>query len=152
MTNKEKFLNLVSNEKTNTLSQIKERNANRDALNISKKISLQVLIKLDELNWTQKRLAEEMDVSPQQITKIVSGTQNFTLETLLKLEKVLQINIFATTIVEFIKLAIKLYDSQAYELTKTGVVSENLSSSVPLKHSYEFCGAEDEYSISSTTA
>ena len=44
---------------------------------------------LDELGWNKARLAKEMGVSPQQVSKYVRGEENFKLETICKLEKVL---------------------------------------------------------------
>jgi transcriptional regulator with XRE-family HTH domain len=96
MTNKEKFLALVSKEKTDTLQRSAERIKNREILRESQQIALKVLDKLDELNWTQRRLAEELGVSPQQVSKIVSGKENLTLETQVKLQNVLNIPILAT--------------------------------------------------------
>ena len=96
MTNKEKFLNLVSNEKTNTLEKNKERIKNRAMLRESQQISIKVLAKLDELGWSQKDLAKEMEVSPQQITKIVSGKENLTIETQIKLQNILDIPVLAS--------------------------------------------------------
>lgn len=96
MTNKEKFLNLVSTEKTNTLEKIIERKRNRAMLRESQNIALKVLVRLDELKWTQKKLAQKLEVAPQQITKIVKGQENLTLETLIKLQTILNIPILAS--------------------------------------------------------
>lgn len=94
--NKEKFLALVSEEGTNTLKDNEKRIRNRNMLRESQKIALKVLIKLDELGWTQKDLAKEMEVSPQQISKIVSGKENLTIETQVKLQNILDIPILAS--------------------------------------------------------
>lgn len=96
MTNKEKFLQLVSEEDNNTLKEIKQRIKNRAMLRESQQIAIKVLIKLDELGWSQKDLAEKMGVSPQQITKIVSGKENLTIETQIKLQNILDIPVLAT--------------------------------------------------------
>ena len=71
MTNKEKFLELVSNEKVNTLENARERVKNRAMLRESQLIALKILKRLDELGWSQKDLGERMKVSPQQISKMV---------------------------------------------------------------------------------
>ncbi|PLX14061.1 MAG: hypothetical protein C0594_00540 [Marinilabiliales bacterium] len=42
---------------------------------------------------TQRRLAEEMGVSPQYINKVVKGKENLTLETISKIESVLGITL-----------------------------------------------------------
>ena len=96
MTNKEKFLALVSDEKTGTIERNGERIKSRAMLRESQKIAIKVLAKLDELGWSQKDLAREMDVSPQQITKIVSGKENLTIETQIRLQDILDIPILAS--------------------------------------------------------
>lgn len=96
MTNKEKFLALVSKEETNTLERNRERIKNRAMLRESQQIAIKVLIKLDELGWSQKDLAQALEVKPQQITKIVSGKENLTIETQIKLQNVLDIPILAS--------------------------------------------------------
>ena len=96
MTNKEKFLALVSKEKTGTLESNKERIKNRAMLRESQQIAIKVLKKLDELGWSQKDLAKSMEVSPQQISKIVSGKENLTIETQIKLQSILNIPVLAS--------------------------------------------------------
>lgn len=96
MTNKEKFLQLVSEEDTKTLAEVKKRIKNRAMLRESQQIALKVLIKLDDLGWSQKDLAKEMGVSPQQITKIVSGKENLTIETQIKIQNILDIPVLAS--------------------------------------------------------
>lgn len=96
MTKKEQFKSLVSNEKPNTVVRNKERIKNRARLRESQQIALKVLTKLDEIGWSQRKLAEEMAVSPQQITKIVRGSENLTLETQVKIQEILDIPILAT--------------------------------------------------------
>lgn len=96
MTNKEKFLQLVSGEDTKTIAEVKQRIKNRAMLLESQHIALKVLMKLDDLGWAQKDLAKAMDVSPQQITKIVSGKENMTIETQIKLQNILNIPVLAS--------------------------------------------------------
>ncbi len=96
MTNKQKFLNIVSDEKTDTILRNKERIKNRLMLRESQQIAIKVLTKLKELNWSQKSLANKMEVSPQQINKIVSGKENLTIETQIKLQSILNIPILAS--------------------------------------------------------
>ena len=96
MKNKEKFLALVSKEKTNTLEINSERIKNRAMLRESQQIALKVLNKLSLLGWSQKDLADKLDVKPQQVSKIVSGKENLTIETQIKLQNVLDIPILAS--------------------------------------------------------
>lgn len=96
MKNKEKFLALVSKVKTNTLEINSERIKNRAMLRESQQIALKVLNKLSLLGWSQKDLAGKLDVKPQQVSKIVSGKENLTIETQIKLQNVLDIPILAS--------------------------------------------------------
>lgn len=96
MTNKEKFLALVSKEKTDTLEKIQYRIQNRAQLRESKQIAWKVIDRLDELGWSQKMLAKKMEVSPQQVNKIVKGQENLTLATLVKLQEILTIPLLAS--------------------------------------------------------
>ena len=96
MTNKEKFLTLVTEYGAATVKEIENRYKNKDWLKESFMVGFKVLMKLDELQWTQKDLAKAMGVTPQQVNKIVRGKQNLTLETLVKLQKTLHIPIMAT--------------------------------------------------------
>ena len=122
MTNKERFMTLVSTEKTNTVERIKERIKNREMLRESQQIALKVLVKLDEVGWSQKRLAEELKVSPQQVNKILQGKENLTLDTQLKLQKALDIPILASyyeaqfKIIE--KFILSFKDMGKYSLSK----------------------------------
>lgn len=96
MTNKEKFLALVSEDDSKTLERNRERIRNRAMLRESQQIALKVLFRLDDLGWSQKDLAEKMKVSPQQISKIVSGKENLTIETQIKLQNILDIPVLAS--------------------------------------------------------
>lgn len=96
MTNKDKFNQLVSGEDYRTLADVKNRIKNRAMLRESQQIALKVLMKLDDFGWSQKDLAKAMEVTPQQITKIVSGKENLTIETQIKLQHILDIPVLAS--------------------------------------------------------
>jgi transcriptional regulator with XRE-family HTH domain len=96
MTNKENFLNLVSGEIADTANRNQERIRNRSMLRESQSMALKVLLKLDELGWNQRRLAKEMGVTPQQVNKLVSGKENVTLDTQVKLQELLDIPLLAS--------------------------------------------------------
>lgn len=96
MTQKEKFLQQVKKEDKQTTKAIRTRVAQRDMLRESQNIALKILCRLDELAWSQKKLAEKMGVSPQQISKIVSGKENLTIETQIRLQRILKLPILAS--------------------------------------------------------
>lgn len=94
--NIDKFKNLVTDTGNSSIKKIKRRIKNRDILRESQHIAMMVLDRLDELNWTQKQLADKLGVSPQQVSKIVKGKENLTLDSITKIQKVLEIPILAT--------------------------------------------------------
>ena len=96
MTNKEKLLKLALPQNPETDQDILFREKNKSWLRESKRIAVKVLLALKEQNLTQKDLAEKMEVSPQYINKLVKGKENLTLETITKLQDVLQIAILAS--------------------------------------------------------
>ena len=132
-TQKEKFKSLVSKEATTTVKRNRERIKNRARLRESQQIALKVLTKLDDIGWTQKRLAEEMGVSPQQITKIVKGRENLTLETQIKLQNILDIPILATyyeRMSETIDNVVKVVNTNDYTLPKYESTNEEGKKSI----------------------
>ena len=96
MKNLEKLKTLVSLEPSKTLEKNANRIKNRAMLRESQLIAFKVLRKLDELSWSQRDLAKALEVSQQQITKIVSGKENLTIETQIKLQQTLDIPILAS--------------------------------------------------------
>lgn len=88
------FLKNVEDDGGKWLQKARYRRKNRAWLRKSQQVALKVLQTLDEKEMQQKELAEVMDVSPQQISKIVKGKQNLTLQTISKLEQVLGISLF----------------------------------------------------------
>lgn len=149
MSNLEKFQKLVSKDKNNTLERNKERIEKRVMLRESQDIAIKVLTKLDELAWSQKDLAKKMDVSPQQVNKIVKGKENLTLFTITKLQEILDIDILASSferrlselvscfITEFTKFTeeyqapepVKEFEESVAEATTSSKISYSLQAS-----------------------
>ena len=90
---KEKLSTLVSDQSSDWKAKAKYRRDNREWLKKSAAIAIRVLNALKAQNLSQKELAERMNISPQQISKIVKGQENLTLETISNLEKALGIQI-----------------------------------------------------------
>jgi len=91
--NRQKFLELVSDKPSKYHESAEWRRNNRNWLRKSQLIALKVLNALDERGMSKKELAELLDVTPQQVSKIVKGSENLTLETISKLENALNITI-----------------------------------------------------------
>lgn len=75
------------------LVEAKERQDNEAWLNVSSAIALRILGWLRKNKMTQKELAQQLGYSPQYVNTIVKGSENLTLETLVKIEKVLGIKL-----------------------------------------------------------
>src|ERR1700742_18250 len=93
MTLKEKLDKITSPNKSNWLKEALEKQANIGARTNARKVAVRVLVILDERGMSQAELAEKMGVSRQQVTKILKGQENFTFETIDKLEKALGITL-----------------------------------------------------------
>lgn len=83
------------------LKKARYRRDNRAWLRKSQHIAVRILSVLKEKGMQQKGLAEALDVSPQQVSKIVQGKQNLTLETISKLEAVLGVKLFEVPVPQF---------------------------------------------------
>ena len=58
---------------------------------------MQMLDKMEELNLSQKALADRMECSQQYISKILKGSENLSLETIAKINKALGLHILDDT-------------------------------------------------------
>lgn len=90
---KGKLSRLASDQPSDWMAKAKHRRENREWLKKSAAIAVQVLDALKAQNLSQKELAGRMSISPQQISKIVKGQENLTLETITNLEIALGIQI-----------------------------------------------------------
>ncbi|ACT91620.1 helix-turn-helix domain-containing protein [Dyadobacter fermentans] len=89
-------LKLTAVPDTEWVKDAEYRQENRYWLRVSGTIALAVLRTLREKGITQREFAGLMGCSPQYISKIVKGSENLTLETICKMEKVLQIKLIET--------------------------------------------------------
>ncbi|MEN9612498.1 MAG: hypothetical protein RLZZ628_3312 [Bacteroidota bacterium] len=108
-----KLNQVVAPETSKWLDDAAYRFDNRAWLAKSQAIALKILRTIRAQGLTQKELAEKLKVAPQQVSKWVKGQENFTLETLVKIEQVLNISLIeisterplreATQVVDFEK-------------------------------------------------
>lgn len=87
-----KFNQLVSGE-SKWLEQARKRKENAGWLSLSQNIAVKVLKTLRTRQMKQTELAQLMQVSPQQVSKILQGKENLTLETISKLERILDVKL-----------------------------------------------------------
>ena len=82
-----KISHLVSEEPSEWMADVKFREDNAEMLHYSQSIALKILRRLRELGMTQNDLSEKVGVQRQQVNKWLKGSENFTLDTLFKLSK-----------------------------------------------------------------
>lgn len=90
---REKLSRITSNEPSKWVEDAKWRKENKGWLKKSQAIALKVLRTLREKKMQQKDLAKALGVSDQQISKIVKGKENLTLDTITKLEDALGVRL-----------------------------------------------------------
>ena len=92
MTSKEKYLAKMAGKESKAVIDAKERLKNQKWLKESKRLALRILLRLDELNITQKNLAEKLEVSPQYINKLLKGNEKFGFDILIKIQEELKMD------------------------------------------------------------
>ncbi len=108
--NLEKFKELVSGSNQQWLENVECRKQNQEWLKKSAAIALAVSRKLREQGMTQKDLADLLNISAQQVSKLLKGRENLTLETISKLEAVLNlelcnVSVYVTTGIKEIEIS-----------------------------------------------
>jgi len=95
---KEKLILLSKehNKKRTWLKGVLDRRRNRKWLDYSSQIARRILAQIEgNDNLNQAELARLLDVSAQQVSKIVKGQENLTLETIAKLSNALEIELIS---------------------------------------------------------
>ena len=70
------------------------RRANHSWLRRSQAVAMKMLDKMEEMKWTQQKVAEMLGCSQQYVSKIVKGSENLTLEMLSKIEDTMGVKVF----------------------------------------------------------
>ena len=125
--NIENFLKHVSKKDSGWLEKAKWRQENEDWLDISFSIAVKILSALNSNKKAnispknQKELAESMGCSAQYVNKLLKGKENLQIETICRIQRILNINL-----IEIPKVEIKK--------TITYEVSNSLINKVELSH------------------
>ena len=88
-----KLEKIVSKEPSKWLDNPLYKDENQKSLSRSQAIAFAILTELDNQGLSQKALADRMGISAQQVNKWVKGCENFTFETIAKLEAALHIEL-----------------------------------------------------------
>jgi transcriptional regulator with XRE-family HTH domain len=84
---------IILEKPSKLIQEIEFDNSNKAWLDISAEIAYEILDRLDELGKSQKDLAKMIGVSPQRINKIVQGSVNLSLKTIVKISQALEIEL-----------------------------------------------------------
>lgn len=87
--NEDAFSKLISENKSGLIDKLKWEEANEDWLEASAKIAFKVLLVMQQRGWNKTDLAFKLKVSNAYVSKLVKGRENLTIDTICKLEKVL---------------------------------------------------------------
>lgn len=100
-----KSIDFLESKASATPSKLRERaewrRANRDWLRKSQQIALNIMTHMEQQGLTQKELAQRMGVSPQYVNKILRGSENLSLDTISKVERVLGVELVRTDNITF---------------------------------------------------
>lgn len=93
----DKVLEFLKSNQSPSPSRWKEdaewRKANWGWLRYSQYIAIRMMSRMEELHMTQIALAEKMNCSQQYVSKILKGQENLSLESIWKIESVLEIDL-----------------------------------------------------------
>jgi transcriptional regulator with XRE-family HTH domain len=117
---------------TKTATRWKERakqdRKNRSHISRSQAFALELLDYMEANNIKQKDLAEKMNVTPQQVHKILQANANLTFDTLDKIAAALEITISSPKIISAVSLKFQTLDTmQIVHRHKQKVVDEDAS-------------------------
>lgn len=116
MTSKEKYLQKLAGRESEAVKNAKERIKSREWLKESQKLAIRILMRLDDLNWTQVKLADELGVTPQYVNKLLKGKEKFGWDNLIAIQRILDMPILHTYQSE-VEVTSKSY-SQSGEIEK----------------------------------
>ncbi len=87
--NLDKLTKIAKPRSEEELEQARIRKENKEWIRISQDIALNIHFYLKQLNISQKELAFRMGVTPPYIAKLLKGKENMTIETICKLQTIL---------------------------------------------------------------
>lgn len=93
--NLDKLTKIAKPRSEEELEQARIRKENKEWIRISQDIALNIHFYLKQLNISQKELAHRMGVTPPYIGKLLKGKENMTIETICKLQTILNKELIA---------------------------------------------------------
>ncbi len=87
--NIEKLNKIAKPRSVKAIERARLRKENREWLSLSQEIALAIHYYIRKAGSTQKKLAEDLNVSPAYVAKLLKGGENLTLETICKIQHVI---------------------------------------------------------------
>jgi len=85
--NREKFEKILSRTPSKWAEKHKAKKESNSLGQDSAMVAINVLTLLEEKKWSQEQLAQIMNISPKEVSKIVKGKVNFSIELIAAIEK-----------------------------------------------------------------
>lgn len=95
----QKLESATATESSQWKQRVTRKAENQKALEKSRIIAINILAQLRKLGMSQKDLAEKLQVTPQTVNSWVKGNSNFTLETIVRIEEALKIELIEVNVV-----------------------------------------------------
>lgn len=111
---KKNFKDLIDKEPSKVHEHMDFIKTNKAWLKKSMLIAVGILKVLREKNISQITLSNNLNVSPQYVNKILKGSENLTLETITKIEEILDVQLISIAI---IPCQIEVIESKAQEVS-----------------------------------
>jgi ribosome-binding protein aMBF1 (putative translation factor) len=93
-----KLESVTAAESSNWKERAARKAENSKALEKSRIIAINILAQLRKRGMSQKDLAEKLQVTPQTVNSWVKGNSNFTIETIVKIEGVLGVELIGVNV------------------------------------------------------
>ncbi len=122
MKQKDNFQKLISDKPSTWNEKAAYRSHNKEWLDKSAKIAFKILRELRNRKMTQVELAGKLGVSPQYVNKIMKGKENMQLETICKIESILDIVLFEVPGLSYVSLSVSASNYKT-QYKKTNMVS-----------------------------
>jgi len=135
----DKLKDIVSTIPSNWKGNAEFRKANPWLREYSSQIARRILAVIeDDEDLNQTKLADLLNVKPQQISKIVQGTENLTLETIYKLSKGLGVELISFPEYKYSekRMTNKTFTASVYQIKKISDTTKYFKGIKVIKGSY----------------
>lgn len=122
-------------KKSDTIDRFRQELAHTESRKKSQLVALKILRTLRTRGMSQKQFADQLNVTPQQVSKWVKGSENFTFETIEKIEKALGIILIDVVHNRQVPVLTKVKPvTRPYQLPKSALAITPISNRMRIKN------------------